>query len=75
MCGPFAGTGRSSDDVFVNLGLTYPDPDRFTIVLWDVGSVETPAIGRTVCASGRITTYQGVAQIELRSSGSLQVTN
>ncbi len=67
VCGPLASIGSSSDDVFLNIGRDYPDPDRFTVVLWDIGRVKHIAAGTTVCASGRITRYQGVAQIELRS--------
>ncbi|MBC7631373.1 MAG: hypothetical protein H7290_07865 [Flavobacterium sp.] len=67
MCGPLAGTGQSSNDVFLNLGVDYPDLNRFTIVLWDVGSVKPPPGVTHLCASGVITEYQGVSQIELRS--------
>jgi hypothetical protein len=73
VCGPLAGIGRSSDDVFLNVGRDYPDPERFTIVLWDVGGVEPLPTGTNLCASGRITLYQGVAQIELRSIGAVEV--
>lgn len=73
VCGPFAGTGTSNDDVFLNLGLDYPNPDRFQIVLWDVGGVEPLATGTTLCITGLITLYEGVAQIETESVGSVQV--
>ena len=68
VCGPLAGSGTSDDDVFLNLGHDYPDPERFTIVIWDIGSVEPIAIGATVCTSGEIVLYKGVAQIELEST-------
>lgn len=67
VCGPLAGTGQSADDVFLNLGVDYPDPNRFTVVLWDVGSVRPPPGVRSLCVSGVITDYRGVPQIELRS--------
>ena len=73
VCGELAGTGASADDVFLNIGRNYPDPERFTIVLWDVGSVESPPTGTTLCASGRVTLYEGVAQIELRSIGAVEI--
>ena len=66
VCGPLAGDGVSEDDVFLNLGLDYPDPERFQIVVWDVGGLEPIAHGSTLCASGVITLYNGVAQIELK---------
>jgi hypothetical protein len=67
VCGPFAGTGSSGDDVFLNLGRNYPDPERFQIVLWDVGAVESIRFGAKVCATGRISVFRGVPQIELQS--------
>lgn len=75
VCGPLAGMGTSADDVFLNVGRDYPDPERFTIVLWDVGGVK-PLPPRTwLCASGPITLYEGVAQIQLRSVGAVEVYN
>lgn len=73
VCGPFAGTGSSNDDVFLNLGRDYPDPERLQIVLWDVGSVEPITNGATLCASGQITLYEGVAQIELQSASLVEI--
>jgi len=73
VCGPLAGIGSSTDDVFLNIGLDYPDPGRFTIVLWDIGGVEPIAAGAMLCTSGPITLYEGVAQIELRSASSVEI--
>ena len=64
VCGPLVNDGQSDDDVFLNLGRGYPDPDRFTVVIWDVGEIEEIPPGTKVCASGTISSYQGVAQIE-----------
>ncbi|WP_457100105.1 hypothetical protein [Microbacterium sp. P5_E9] len=75
VCGPLASQGRDDDDVFLNLGRAYPDPARFQIVLWDVGGVESLPVGTTVCATGPITLYNGVAQIELEDVGAVQVGN
>ena len=65
MCGPFAGSGNSGNDVFVNLGRDYPDVERFQILIWDIGSVDPIAIGATVCVTGAIGLYKGVAEITL----------
>lgn len=73
VCGPFAGSGSSNDDVFLNLGRDYPDPERFQIVLWDVGGVDPITSGATVCTSGQITLYKGVAQIELQSVSLVEI--
>jgi len=75
VCGPLASQGRDNDDVFLNLGRAYPDPARFQIVLWDVGGVESLPAGTTVCATGPITLYNGVAQIELDDVGAVEVGN
>ena len=68
VCGPFAGSGNSDNDVFLNLGRDYPDPERFQILIWDIGSVEPIAIGATVCASGEVALYNGVAEMTLDSA-------
>jgi len=73
VCGPLAGGGNSYDDVFLNLGRDYPDPARFQIVVWDIGSLEPIAGGLTLCTSGRITLYEGVAQIELYDPSSIEI--
>ncbi|TFB51961.1 hypothetical protein [Cryobacterium tagatosivorans] len=73
VCGPLAGSGNSKDDVFLNLGRDYPDTGRFQIVLWDVGGVEPIPHGTTLCTTGEITLYEGVAQIELKSASLVEI--
>jgi hypothetical protein len=73
VCGPLMSARTSTDDVFLNLGRDYPDRGRFTIVLWDIGGVEPIASGATLCTSGTITSYEGVAQIELRSTNGVEM--
>ncbi|GAA1233067.1 hypothetical protein JOF42_000792 [Microbacterium phyllosphaerae] len=73
VCGPLASIRGSDDDVFLNLGRDYPDVARFTIVLWDVGGVESIPSGTEVCTSGTITNYDGAAQIELNDVSAVKV--
>lgn len=73
VCGPLVNDGTSRDDVFLNLGRGYPDPDRFTIVLWDVGAVEDVPRGTTLCVAGVVSLYEGVAQIEVRDPGDVKI--
>ena len=73
VCGPLATIRNSSDDVFLNIGRDYPDSSRFTIVVWDIGGIESIAAGTTVCAEGPISVYNGVAQIELRSASDVEL--
>ncbi|SEC07332.1 hypothetical protein SAMN04489844_1624 [Nocardioides exalbidus] len=63
-----------SEATFFNLGKDYPDPNRFTIVVWnsskdlanDFRSATTEG-GQKVCAEGDVSEYDGVAQIEFDS--------
>lgn len=73
VCGPLVNRGTSDDDVFLNLGLGYPEVGRFTIVLWDVGAIEQISPGTTLCTTGTITNYQGTAQIELSNPGAVEI--
>lgn len=73
VCGPLVGDGVSDDDVFLNLGLDYPDPGRFQIVIWDVGALEPIAYGSTLCTSGLISLYHGVAQIEIEDPARVEI--
>lgn len=73
VCGPLVNSGTSGNDVFLNLGRGYPDVERFTIVIWDIGGVEAIPNGTTLCTTGTITLYQGTAQIELRSASAVEV--
>ena len=73
VCGPLSGDGYCEDDFFLNLGLDYPDPKRFQIVVWDVGGLEPIAHGSTLCTSGVITLYNGVAQIELKDPSLISI--
>lgn len=73
VCGPLVNSGNSGDDVFLNLGRGYPDADRFTIVLWDVGMIESLPNTVTICATGTVSLYEGTAQIELRSTSAVEI--
>lgn len=73
VCGPLQSQRPWNDDVFLNIGRDYPDPGRFAIVLWDVGAVETLSPGVTLCVEGRITSYEGVAQIELNDPALVEI--
>jgi hypothetical protein len=73
VCGPLAGSGTSEGDVFLDLGVDYPSPDRFQIVIWDVGSVDPILFGSTVCTSGPIALYNGVPEITLHSASEVEI--
>lgn len=73
VCGPLVGSGYSYDDAFLNLGLDYPSQGRFQIVVWDIGELEPIAFGSTLCTSGVISSYEGVAQIELYDPSLIEI--
>ncbi|MBD3924284.1 hypothetical protein IEZ26_06595 [Nocardioides cavernae] len=82
VCGALRSVSFDSDSeaTFFNLGRDYPDPDRFTIVVWssepDLAesyqwATEAPA--PTICAEGTVSSYKGVAQIELDSDDNIAI--
>jgi len=73
VCGPLAGSGTSEDDVLLDLGVDYPSPDRFQIVIWDVGGVDSIPFGSTVCTTGPIALYNGVPEIALHSASEVEI--
>lgn len=65
VCGPVAGVGHDKNDSFINLGVNYPDPARFTIVAWDDPDAgDDLAVGSRICVDGEISSYEGLPQIE-----------
>lgn len=57
---------------FLNLGRDYPSEERFAVVLWD-RYVDPIANGSVICAEGVISSYEGVAQIELGDAEQFEV--
>ena len=74
VCGPVVDTayasGSTGKPTFLNLGRSYPDPERFTVVIWDGNRANFPAqpenyyLGKDICVDGLIELYKGGAQIE-----------
>ncbi|MEA1872262.1 MAG: hypothetical protein U9M91_02580 [Chloroflexota bacterium] len=66
-------SGSSGKPTFLNMGNPYPDPDRFTVVIWgeNRGKFSQPPEdyydGKTIYVSGLIDSYEGVPQIEVTS--------
>ena len=77
VCGPVVdatwASGSNGKPTFLNLGKPYPDPDRFTVVIWIQNRSNFPQapedyyLGKTIYVTGLITEYEGVAQIEVTS--------
>lgn len=79
VCGPLVSIANVSepwgDASFFNLGADYPNLDRFTIVVWEESSHRLRDVlqGEQVCATGRVSLYKGVPQLELDSLSELSV--
>jgi hypothetical protein len=75
VCGPVVDTHYASSSngqpTFLNLGREYPDPDRFTLVIWGRNRNRFPSSpeqfyrGKTICVNGLIEEYSGVPEIEV----------
>ena len=74
----FASRGEGQP-TFLDVGRPYPDPDRFSVVIWgrDRPNFATPPEqtyrGRTVCVSGLIDTASGSPGIEVTSPTGISV--
>lgn len=81
--GPVVGTRFAADangrPTFLNLGRDYPDPNRFTVVVWGDDRARFPEppedayAGRTICVTGEIELYRGVPEIEVSSPDQVAV--
>ena len=66
-------SGSSGKPTFLNMGNPYPDPNRFTVVIWgeNRGKFSQPPEdyydGKTIYVSGLIVPYDGAAEIEVTS--------
>jgi hypothetical protein len=74
----FAGSS-SGQPTFLNMGNAYPNPNRFTVVIWREnrgsfgGSPETRFRGRTLCVTGLVQMYGGVPEIIARARTQIRV--
>jgi hypothetical protein len=80
--GPVVSTKYASssrgEPTFLNIGKPYPDPGRFTVVIWGENrsnfpeSPEDAYEGKNICVSGLIETYQGSPQIIVDSPSDIR---
>ena len=83
VCGPVVdatwASSSNSKPTFLNLGEPYPDPDRFTVVIWIQYRSNFPQapedyyLGKTICVTGLITEYNGIPEIEARLSSDIEI--
>jgi len=72
VCGPLASARSTEDGTFLNVGRDYPSADRFTFIFWDI-FLDPIESGATVCGSGDIYLYEGVAQMEMWDPTALEI--
>lgn len=80
--GRVAGTryaaSTNGSPTFLNLGVNYPNPNRFTVLIWTenraaFGRPEVRYRGRTICVRGLVQIYQGAPEIIARSTRQIRI--
>jgi DNA/RNA endonuclease YhcR with UshA esterase domain len=72
-------TGSKGKPTFINIGVNYPNTDRVTALIWNdyrgnfSPSPESLYSGKTICVTGYLENYQGVAQIQVTSPSQISV--
>jgi len=80
--GPIVDThwasGSKGKPTFLNIGKPYPDPNRFTVVIWIDYRANFPQspekyyLGKTIFVTGLITEYKGIPQIEVKTPDQIE---
>lgn len=73
VCGPLRSARNTEWGIFVNVGEDYPSPSRFTFVVWGDWWMDPITPSATICATGPISSYEGVVQMELADPGQLEI--
>ena len=81
--GPTISTVYASESrgqpTFLNIGRTYPDPGRFTVVIWGYNRDSfpfAPEVGyhdKTICVTGLVETYKGIPQIVADRASDIEI--
>lgn len=83
VCGPVVD-GRyaaksNGKPTFLNLGKKYPDPGRFTVIIWGdardqfSSPPEELYLNHTICVSGEIEAYNGLVEIVVEDPAQIEV--
>ena len=75
VCGPvvsaYFATSTNGQPTFLNIGKEYPDPERFTALIWGRDLEYFPFnpdeyyFGKTICVQGFVEEYKGTLEIEV----------
>lgn len=80
--GPVAGayyaSSTNGSPTFLDLGVAYPNPRWFTVLIWgrDRGKFRSPEstyLGRTICVRGLIRLYRGHAEVFASSPSQIAI--
>lgn len=72
-------TTSKGEPTFLNVGKDYPDPARFTVVIWgksrdNFGSApEDEYDGKTISVTGQVVEYNGIPEIEVTTPDQIKV--
>jgi DNA/RNA endonuclease YhcR with UshA esterase domain len=77
--GAMYAAASNGEPTFLNVGKDYPDPGRFTIVIWGENrgafseAPEDAYADKTVRVTGAVDSYEGVPQIEISSPDDIEI--
>ncbi|MBQ7703350.1 MAG: hypothetical protein IJT40_03150 [Firmicutes bacterium] len=70
-----------SKPTFLNIGLEYPNPDRFTVVIWNsdrnnfTQAPESYYLGKKVVVTGFVQMYEGSPEIVISSEDEIEIAD
>ena len=83
VCGPvvdsYYAQSSNGKPTFLNLGKQYPDPDRFTVLIWGHNRdlfdypPEEFYLNQMICVRGVIEEYQGIAEIIVNGPAQIEI--
>ena len=83
VCGPvvsaYFATSTNGQPTFLNVGKEYPDPERFTALIWGRDLENFPFnpdeyyFGKTICIQGFVEEYKGTLEIEVTDPEQIKI--
>jgi hypothetical protein len=70
-------SSTNGQPTFINLGKGYPDPDRFSVLIWGKyrykfsSPPESLYLKKDICVTGLIVSYKGQAEVEVNDSSQI----
>ena len=75
----YLATSTNGQPTFLNIGKEYPDPERFTALIWGRDLENFPFnpdeyyFGKTVCIQGFVEEYKGTLEIEVTDPEQIEI--